>query len=68
MKAVEHDLVADHVLDVVGHHGGRGTQDIDAKIAICERSEGLMRGCNSGAGTGIWAQGSNVGKCVVGEL
>ena len=44
------------MLYVVGHHRGGAAQDIDAKIAIGERRECLMRGCGREAGAGIWAQ------------
>ena len=36
------------MLDVVGHHRGGAAQHIDAKIAIGESREGLMRGCGRG--------------------
>ncbi len=57
MELVEHHLVADDVLDVVGHHRGGAAQDIDAKIAVGERREGSMLGCGRDAGAGIWIQG-----------
>jgi hypothetical protein len=56
VKLVEHHLVGDDVLDVVGHHRGGAAQHIDAKIAIGESRERLMRGCGRKAGAGIWAQ------------
>ena len=54
VKLVEHHLIGDDVLYVVGHHRGGAAQHIDAKIAIGESRERLMRG--HGAHTGIWIQ------------
>ena len=42
MKFLEHHLVGDDVLDVVGHHRGGGAEDIDPKIAVGERGESAM--------------------------
>jgi hypothetical protein len=34
MKLLEHDPVADDVFDVIGHHRGSASQEIDPKITV----------------------------------
>jgi hypothetical protein len=70
VKAVEHHLVGNDVLDVVGHHGGGSARDIDAKIAIGERRKGLMRrrGRGRAGGRGICIQWGPDRNCVVPQL
>jgi hypothetical protein len=42
-KQLEHDPVADHMLDVVRHHRGRGRYEVNAEAAVTERGERRLR-------------------------
>ena len=57
MELLEHDPVADHVLDVVGHHGEHERHQKRAKSgsrsASKGRGAGLVVPCGSRGGTGV---------------
>jgi hypothetical protein len=54
MEFLEHHPVADHVLDIVRHHGEHIGRELDAESGMAHRRERVLRG--RGRRLGTWGE------------